>query len=86
MGDKVPEDTKGEVESAMGELKTALEGDDIDEIKTKTEALQNAAYKLAEIAYKDAQAEAGAADGSAEPAEGAADVEEGDFEVVDDDE
>ena len=86
LGDKVPEDTKSEVESAMGELKTALEGDDSDEIKAKTEALQNAAYKLAEIAYKDAQAEAGAADGSAEPAEGAADVEEGDFEVVDDDE
>ena len=86
LGDKVPEDTKSEVESAMNDLKTALEGDDSDEIKAKTEALQNAAYKLAEIAYKDAQAEAGAADGSAEPAEGAADVEDGDFEVVDDDE
>ena len=86
LGDKVPDDTKSEVESAMSDLKTALEGDDSDEIKAKTEALQNAAYKLAEIAYKDTQAEAGAADGSAEPAEGAADVEDGDFEVVDDDE
>ena len=57
LGDKVPAETKSEVETAAAELKTALEGDDIDDIKAKTEALQNAAYKLAEIAYKDAEAE-----------------------------
>lgn len=86
LGDKVPADTKSEVETAATELKTALEGDDIDDIKAKTEALQNAAYKLAEIAYKDAEAEAGEAEGAGASADGAADVEEGDFEVVDDDE
>lgn len=86
LGEKVPADTKSEVEAAIAELKTALEGDDTDEIKAKTEALQNAAYKLAEIAYKDTQAEAGEAEGASASADGAADVEEGDFEVVDDDE
>ena len=86
LGDKVPAETKSEVETAAAELKTALEGDDIDDIRAKTEALQNAAYKLAEIAYKDAEAEAGEAEGAGASADGAADVEEGDFEVVDDDE
>ncbi len=86
LGDKVPAETKSEVETAAAELKTALEGDDIDDIRAKTEALQNAAYKLAEIAYKDAEAEAGEAEGASASADGAADVEEGDFEVVDDDE
>jgi len=86
LGDKVPAETKSEVETAAAELKTALEGDDIDDIRAKTEALQNAAYKLAEIAYKDAEAEAGEAEGASASADDAADVEEGDFEVVDDDE
>ncbi|MBK5211945.1 MAG: molecular chaperone DnaK [Coriobacteriia bacterium] len=89
LGDKVPADTKSEAESAVAELKTALEGTDSDEIKAKTEALQTAAYKLAEIAYKDAQAEAEAPEGAAADAseqKPAEDVEDGDFEVVDGDE
>lgn len=88
LGDKVPDDMKSEIESATADLKTALEGSDVADIKAKTEALQNAAYKLAEIAYKDAQAEAGATDAGAAQAEAPQDGEEvvdGDFEVVDDD-
>lgn len=81
LGDKVPEETKSEVEGAIAELKTALEGDDTDEIKAKTEALATAGMKLGEIAYQQAQAEAG------EPAaDGGDDVVDGDFEVVDGDE
>jgi molecular chaperone DnaK len=95
LGDKVPEDTKTNVEEAVAELKTALEGDDSDTIRTKTEALTQASYKLAEVAYQQAQPEG--EDGSASDAtggsggEGATDgdgdeVVDGDFEVVDGDE
>jgi molecular chaperone DnaK len=82
LGDKVPEDTKTTVNAAIETLKKALEGSDIDEIKSQTEALQQAGYKLAEIVYSDAQAapdDAGAPSG--EPADG--DVVEADYEVVD---
>ena len=40
LGDKVPEDTKSDVEAAMAEVKKALEGDDVDAISTATETLQ----------------------------------------------
>jgi molecular chaperone DnaK len=88
LGDKVPDETKGACEDAMGELKKALEGDDIDAVKSGIETLQEASYKLAEIVYQDAQgAESG--DG-AEPAEAAdaadaaEDVVDADYEVVED--
>jgi molecular chaperone DnaK len=92
LGDKVPDDIKGEVESAVAELKTALEGEDLDEIKTKTEALTQAGYKLGEIAYKQAQEESASAAGTGDAAnegnsgEGDEEVVDGDFEVVDGDE
>jgi molecular chaperone DnaK len=87
LGDKVPDDTKTTVEEAIAELKTALEGDDTDDIKAKTESLMEASYKLAEIAYQQVQDEAGA-DGAADAgADGGDDeVVDGDFEVVDGDE
>ena len=56
LGDKVPDDTKAENEAAIEAAKKALEGSDVDEIKAKTEALQAASYKLAEIVYSAAQA------------------------------
>ncbi len=59
MGDKVSAADKEAVEKASNELKEALKGDNIDEIKSKTEALKNAAYKIAEEMYK-AQAAQGA--------------------------
>jgi molecular chaperone DnaK len=92
LGEKVPEETKTSVSAAIDDLKKALEGSDIDEIKAKTEALQQASYKLAEIVYADAQAEAGAAEGATSGAEGAADsgsgdeVVEAEYEVVEGDE
>ncbi|MBR2699876.1 MAG: molecular chaperone DnaK, partial [Clostridia bacterium] len=60
LGDKVPQATKDEVENAIAAVKSALEGDNIDDIKSKTEALQQASYKLAEIAYGNAQQPGGA--------------------------
>ncbi|MDO4404414.1 MAG: molecular chaperone DnaK, partial [Atopobiaceae bacterium] len=51
LGDKVPADTKSEVQAAIDEAKKALDGTDIDSIKAAGEKLQQAGYKLAEIVY-----------------------------------
>ncbi|HOY69120.1 MAG TPA: molecular chaperone DnaK [Candidatus Ozemobacteraceae bacterium] len=63
LGDKVPADLKGQVDSKCAELKKALESDDLDEIKKKTDELMQVAHKVAEMVYKEAgekqQAQAG---------------------------
>jgi molecular chaperone DnaK len=82
LGDKVPAETKEACESGIEAVKKALEGEDVDAIRSASEALQQASYKLAEIVYADAQADAS----SDEAAEGGADedeVVEADYEVVD---
>jgi molecular chaperone DnaK len=89
LGEKVPEETKNAVNQGIADLKVALEGSDIDEIKSKTEALQQASYKLAEIVYADAQSAAESSDmgGSDGPADSSdADVIDADYEVIDGDE
>jgi molecular chaperone DnaK len=97
LGEKVPEETKSTVTTAIEDLKKALEGSDIEEIKAKTDALQQASYKLAEVVYAEAQAaeggeggEGGASAGAGSDAAGGAgsgeDVVEAEYEVVDGDE
>ena len=87
MGDRVDSSTKAEIESAASELKTALDGDDVDDIKAKSDALMQASHKLAEAVYQQAQQEQAAAsgDGSGGPQEDE-NVEEADYEVIDEDE
>lgn len=82
LGDKVPEDTRTEVTEAVAELKKALEGDDVDAVRTASTALQEKSYKLAEIVYQQVAEEQEAAEGGDEPA---ADEEVADYEVVDED-
>ncbi len=89
-GDKIDADEKAKIETAMADLKTALEGTDGDAIRTKTQGLAEAAMKLGEIMYKAAQAEAGnagAEGGSAGGSAAAGDdkVVDADFEEVKDD-
>jgi molecular chaperone DnaK len=92
-GDKLSESDRKPVEEAAEALKTALQGDDLDEIKAKTETLGQASMKLGEAMYQSggdgAQAEAGdaadAGDNSAGPGEGDERVVDADFEEVDDD-
>ena len=83
LGDKVNADLKGKTEAAIADAKKALEGSDIEAIKSSSEALQSVAYELAQIVYADAQQASGASDGAA--AAGDDDVVDADFEVVDDD-
>lgn len=56
-GDKVDNTVKEKVEKAKDELKKALEGDNIEEIKTKKEALTDALTELSTQLYQQAQAE-----------------------------
>src|SRR5210317_1484809 len=83
-GDKVDEETKKAIETALEELKTAMEGEDSEAIKSKTEALATASQKLGEVMYKQAQSEAEAGDASAESDEQQDDVVDAEFEEVDD--
>ena len=54
LGDKVSEDDKKEAETKMEELKKAMKGTDSDDIKKKTEALNEIAMKLATKVYEEA--------------------------------
>ena len=52
-GEKIDPETKSSVQEALQELKTALESDDLDEIKQKSASLSQVMMKLGEAAYKD---------------------------------
>jgi molecular chaperone DnaK len=71
-GDKVEADEKSKIEAALKEAEEALKSDDKAEIEAKSQALAQAAHKLAEQAYKEEQAKQQAqAGGEAKAAEGA---------------
>jgi len=65
---KVDEETKKKVESEIENVKSVMEGDDIDAMKAATEALTAASHKLAELMYAQAAKENpdGGGDGGAE--------------------
>jgi molecular chaperone DnaK len=79
-GDKVPADVKSEVETAITDLKSKLEGEDIDSIKSATEHLATVSQKLGQAMYAESAAAAGG-DTSGENAGGADDIV--DAEIVD---
>ena len=85
-GDKVAEAERKAIEDAIAALKEAVQGEDAEEIKRRTEALAQASMKLGEAMYK-AQQEAAGGGGEA-GAEAAAGKDEGvvdaEFEEVDD--
>ncbi|HEY3578472.1 MAG TPA: molecular chaperone DnaK [Gaiellaceae bacterium] len=86
--DKLDESEASTIEGRVMELRQALEGDDIAEIRAKMDALQESSHKLAEVLYAEAaqQAQASAGGGgNGESTSGADDevVEEGEYEVVD---
>ena len=63
IGDKISDADKQKIEDAAAELKKAIESNNTDEIKAKTEALKQASYKMAEEMYKQ-QGAAGAQSGA----------------------
>lgn len=95
--DKISEDDKKAVESALENVKKAIEGDDTAAIETAMEALTQAQYKVSEALYKNAGASAETAASGAPEGEsgqagdeasqdkaGGADTMDADFTVVDD--
>src|SRR5262249_29403752 len=76
--EKIPEDIKSEVESAVADLKKALEGTDIDAIKEATEKTAQVSQKMGTAIYAQSQAASAAA---GEQAEGTT-AEQQDDEVV----
>jgi molecular chaperone DnaK len=84
-GEKLDSATKRQIEEALEELKKAIEGDDSEDIKKKSEALAQASHKLAEMMYAQSQDDGGA-DGAAADSGAAAsdDVVDAEFEDVDD--
>lgn len=83
-GDKVTGDDKTAIETALAELKTAVEGDNAEDITAKTQVLSEAAMKLGQAMYESAQA----AEGGEEAADVRAeddDVVDADFEEIDED-
>ena len=79
---KISEDEKSKVQGKLDDLKKALEGDNIEEIKTKTEELTQEFYNISQKMYEEAQSQ------GAEPGEAGndEDVVDADYEVVDDEE
>ena len=63
LGDKVDGAEKQKIDDAIAALKQALQGDNTEEIKAKTEELKQASYKIAEEIYKQQGAQ-GAAQGA----------------------
>ncbi len=78
-GDKVSATEKTAIESAVKDLKEAMEKEDAELIKTKTESLTQAAMKLGEAIYK-AQQETAGGSSNTPPESG---EEGGDGKVVD---
>ena len=81
------DETVSTIESGIGDLRTALEGDDVGEIRSKSESLTQAAHALAQAVYEQAQAQqaAGGATGNGTAGDGEEDevVEDAEYEVVD---
>ncbi len=86
-GDKVDAGLKSEIEAALAETKTAIEGNDAEEMKSKSEALAQVAMKLGQAIYEQEQANGGgdaaAADAAAQEADD--DVVDAEFSEVEDD-
>ena len=98
LGEKVDAETRGKVESAIADLRKAMDGQDVEEIKRLSEQLTQSSHKLAEAIYQQQTAQgeqaaggaggAGAGAGQQAGGGGAAhddDVVDADFEEVKDD-
>ncbi len=81
-GDKVSGADKSAIEAALASLKSAIEGDNADTIKAKTNELAQASMKLGEAMYKAQQADASSPGAPEAPKD---DVIDAEFKDVGDD-
>ena len=90
MGDKLDASDKAEVEAKLESLKKALQGSDTAAIKSATEDLTQAFYKVSEKLYQQngqqpGAGDAGAANGGSTGGDNGGQYYDADYEVVDDD-
>jgi len=83
-GDKLPEEEKEKINTAISELETAKRGEDKAEIDAKVQALMTASQKLMEMAQQQAQAQGADAE-QQESTSKDDDVVDAEFEEVNDD-
>jgi molecular chaperone DnaK len=85
-GDKVAQSDRSAIESAIAALRTALQGEDVEGIKARTNDLMQAQMKLGEAMYKAQQASGAPGEGAGAPGgEAKDDVIDAEFREVDDD-
>ena len=82
-GDKVSVDDKTAIETAIADLKSAMEGDNVDDIRAKSDKLTEVSMKLGQAMY-EASNMANDPEAAAEAASGKDDVVDADFEEIDD--
>jgi molecular chaperone DnaK len=81
-GDKVSEEEKKSASEAIAAVKTAMSGDDREEIERKTQALEQASTALLQKMYEQSAGSAGAESASAGPESKKDDVLDAEFEEV----
>jgi len=84
-GDKVDAALKSEIEAAVAETKTAIEGGDSEAMKEKATALAQVAMKLGEAIYKEEQAAGASAGAASDEAPADDNVVDAEFSEVEDD-
>ncbi|WP_147634723.1 molecular chaperone DnaK [Treponema pectinovorum] len=77
LGDKVSAADKQNVEEGIAELKKAVESNNTEDIKAKTEALKQSSYKIAEEVYKQQQSAGAGANSSSSGANNSAGADAG---------
>ena len=86
LGDKVEADEKEKAETAKEELKTALEGEDLEEINAKKDALEEIVQGMSMKLYEQMAQEQQAGEDAEGSESSENDVVDADFKEVDDDE
>ena len=84
LGDKATSEERLQIENAVSDVKSALEGNDKEQIEAKTAALAEASGGLAQRLYEQQSADAGAEESSGNKADADDDVVDAEFEEVDD--
>ncbi len=87
-GDKIDAGLKSDIEAALAEAKTAIDGGDVEAIKAKSQALTDLAMKMGQAIYEKEQASAASPGGEGGEAAGSASDEEvvdAEFSEVDED-
>jgi len=90
LGDKIDSSSKGKLEAAVGRVREAIKTDNVDEIKSSMESLNQIWNEVSATLYQQQQAAGGAGAQQGPPPGGGTEtkdekeVEEADYEVVDD--